>query len=275
MLLSQLNKELQGLVDELALLEEKIKTLKEEILNYIRIFSYIFPQDVRDNLELNDEIIGILDEYITEEIYKLNHYEEKIKPRLIDLSVQKERLKWEIELLDRRVEDLIDNKERYEELLKKKEDYELELASINLARTTIEELAIGIHDTFGVKLNTLASNIANELTAGKYQDIKIDEKLRIRTQVNGQYQNLERLSTGTIDQLYFSLRLAIADLIYGKGKVPILLDDTFAYYDDQRLRSTLDFLSKEKDRQIIIFTCHNREKEILDELGVSYNYISL
>ncbi len=273
--LNQLEKELQDLRSEYLPLEEKIKTLKDEILDYIIQFSFVYPEDIQKSLELKDEIIGILDEYITDESLKLNHYEEKVKPRLKDLSIKKERIKWEIELLEGNEEDLLENQERYDDLLKKQEIYEVEIGSINLAIATIEDLATEIHDTFGVELNNLASILAKEITGGRYEEIKIDEKLRIRTQIKDQYQTLERLSTGTIEQLYFSLRLAIADLVYGRAKVPILLDDTFAYYDDQRLKSTLKLLSKEKDRQILLFTCHTREKDILDDLDANYNFIDL
>ena len=119
------------------------------------------------------------------------------------------------------------------------------------------------------------SRIASDITGGKYQDIKVDEKLRIKTEVGDRYQYLERLSTGAIEQVYFSLRLAISDLMYGENKMPILLDDTFAYYDDLRLEKVLKMLSKNQERQILLFTCHNREKEILDRIKSSYHYIEL
>lgn len=274
-LLRQLSKELERLTNEASLLGIKIDTLKGELISYISQFSFIYPTDIGDKLELTDEIIGILDEYITDESLKLNKYEDIIKPKLLDLSVKKERIKWEIGLLEEYEEDLLDNKERLENLYKKKMDYESELASIYLATSTIQEIATGIHDTFGQRLNKLASKIAKEITNGKYKEIRIDEKLRIKTHINDQYQSLEKLSTGTIDQVYLALRLSIADLIYNKTKVPLLLDDTFAYYDDERLKNILIYLSKENGRQILLFTCHNREKEILDELGISYNYIAL
>ena len=113
------------------------------------------------------------------------------------------------------------------------------------------------------------------ITNNKYEDIKVDERLNVKTEIGYQYQYLERLSRGTIEQIYFALRLAIADMIYGPGEVPILLDDTFAYYDDNRLKATLNMLSEESNRQILLFTCHNREKELLDELAIDYEYIEM
>ncbi len=273
--ISQLKKELKENQDKHTLLEEKAKQLEQEILGYLKNFNYIYREDQKPRGKLSDEVIGILDEYITDENMKINHYEKIIKPELSDLKTKREKLKWEIEVLEENEEELLENKGRYEELLVKKESYKAEIQSINLAIKTIKDLSIDIHDSFGRELNTLVSKLIKDITKGKYQELNVNEKLKIKTEIDDKYQHLERLSTGTIDQFYFSLRLAIADLIYKKGKVPILLDDSFVNYDDQRLRSTLEMLSGEGDRQILLFTCQKREKEILDGLGFDYNYIKL
>ena len=59
-------------------------------------------------------------------------------------------------------------------------------------------------------------------------------------------------------------------------KMPIILDETFAYFDEERLKNILLFLAeKAKEHQIILFTCTSREKEILEQLGLVYNLIEL
>ena len=59
-------------------------------------------------------------------------------------------------------------------------------------------------------------------------------------------------------------------------KMPIILDEAFAYFDTDRLRKSLEFLLEQaKNRQIIIFTCTRREKEILDNLQKNYNFIEI
>jgi len=58
--------------------------------------------------------------------------------------------------------------------------------------------------------------------------------------------------------------------------MPIILDEAFAYYDEERLENILKYLNEEcRDNQIIIFTCTNREKEILNKLQIEYNNINL
>lgn len=61
-----------------------------------------------------------------------------------------------------------------------------------------------------------------------------------------------------------------------KESMPIILDEAFAYYDEERLENILKYLNEEcKDNQIIIFTCTNREKQILDKEKINYNLINL
>ena len=59
-------------------------------------------------------------------------------------------------------------------------------------------------------------------------------------------------------------------------KMPIILDEAFAYYDTQRLENILTYLANTyQDRQIILFTCTEREKDIFDKLHIKYNLINL
>jgi len=58
--------------------------------------------------------------------------------------------------------------------------------------------------------------------------------------------------------------------------MPIILDESFAYYDEERLENILKYLDTEfTDSQIIIFTCTNREKEILKRLEINYQNIEI
>ena len=120
------------------------------------------------------------------------------------------------------------------------------------------------------------SNNINEISNGKYNNIKfIDGQGLIVELENGEYVNANRLSIGTIDQLYFSLRLSAIQEI-AKENMPIILDESFAFYDDLRLSNILRYFSKEfQQNHIIIFTCSKREKEILEKNGIEYNYIEL
>ena len=120
------------------------------------------------------------------------------------------------------------------------------------------------------------SELMEKISQGKYRNVKFktEEGLVVELE-NGEYINGNRLSIGTIDQLYLSLRLSSIEAI-SQEKMPIILDEAFAYYDNQRLENILKYLYENyKDNQIIIFTCNNREKEIFDKLGIEYNLICI
>lgn len=80
---------------------------------------------------------------------------------------------------------------------------------------------------------------------------------------------------GTIDQLYLSLRISSINELTPEN-MPIILDETFAFFDEKRLENVLRFLSEAySNKQIIILTCTKRECEILKRIGITYNEICL
>ena len=149
--------------------------------------------------------------------------------------------------------------------------------SLELAKSTIDKLSKEIQNQFAPEINIKIGEIINKITRGKYSGVRIDNKLNIGVinPISGEIIDVDALSGGTIDQLYFSLRFGIINSITNDS-MPLILDDCFIQYDDNRLESILQFLSEiSKDRQVILFTCHNREKNILDNLNVDFNLITL
>ena len=83
-------------------------------------------------------------------------------------------------------------------------------------------------------------------------------------QESGMLWQDDYLSQGSMEQLYLSLRLSMSELIFQGRKVPLILDEAFASYDEERLEKVLDHLRDcQKQYQIFIFTCHRREVDIL------------
>ena len=92
---------------------------------------------------------------------------------------------------------------------------------------------------------------------------------------NGNYIPASKLSIGTIDQLYLSLRLSMVNEL-SEENMPIILDEAFAYYDGKRLENILLYINEKfSNNQIIIFTCTNREKEILEKNKINFNSCNL
>ena len=147
---------------------------------------------------------------------------------------------------------------------------------INLAREFIQKAYIKMKNTITPKFTeNLSKNIAI-ISNNKYTKVGInDEKGLIVENEYGEYIPAERLSIGTIDQLYLALRLSMIEDL-SKEAMPILLDEAFAYYDDKRLENVLKFLVENmKNHQVILFTCTRREQEILDKLQLTYNLVEL
>ena len=185
------------------------------------------------------------------------------------LELQKENIEPQLENLSSLEEELYSLKEQYEELQKNNES--IELVKTLLARA-YDNMKNSVSPVFTQKL----SNSIATITKGKYCKLNFNDEQGLIVELeNGNYIPAERLSTGTIDQLYLSLRLAMLDEISNE-KVPIILDESFAYYDDERLKNILNYLVNEfNDRQIIIFTCSHREKDILTQENIHYNFVEI
>ena len=122
-------------------------------------------------------------------------------------------------------------------------------------------------------LNEKASAILCEITDGKYQKIVADEQLHISLLTKEKRIELHQVSRGTVEQIYLALRMAIGELLC-EEEMPVILDDTFAYYDERRMEQTLRWLKKHK-KQVLIFTCQTREEQVLKEAGIIYHKIDL
>ena len=165
------------------------------------------------------------------------------------------------------VEELEELKQEREKLLNYND-------TIEIAKEILKESYDELKNNVGPEFDKKLSYIVKKITNGKYDDVYIDinHNIKMKTE-HGEYVNLERFSTGTIEQVNLALRLAYIDTI-SKESLPIILDEAFAFYDDERLANIMRFLSQEYiDRQVIIFTCSNREKKIIDEENIPANVV--
>lgn len=159
------------------------------------------------------------------------------------------------------LQEQLDEMEEVDEVYRKKEQ---EKKALELATDKLLELSEGVQQELSIRLNEKASKILKDITGGKYDMLLIDENLRMHLIKDGKKLSLEQVSRGTIEQIYFALRMAATELLYDE-EYPVILDDTFVYYDDVRLKNTLRWLKNHK-KQVIIFTCQKREEELLKEL---------
>lgn len=128
------------------------------------------------------------------------------------------------------------------------------IQALELAEQKLEETAAKMAGSFGKQLHDRASEILEAVTDGAYHRLLIEEPLKLTLLKEGRRIPIERVSRGTMEQVYFALRMAALDILYG-DEMPAVLDDAFVYYDKKRLNSTLKWL-REQPRQVIIFSCH-------------------
>ena len=60
-----------------------------------------------------------------------------------------------------------------------------------------------------------------------------------------------------------------------EARLPLIFDDSFAMYDEQRLAAALRYITEIHHGQILLFTCHTREQRILENEDVNFNLIEL
>ena len=256
--------------------DKEINNQKEEIENNNKIIENKLDNEIENIRNEYENSINI--DYILDTINwdllneKLEETQEKLKQKYILLN--------SIEIEEKNISLKLDNyaklEEEYENLNDRLKELEEKTKYVSLTKEYLnkayEKMKKSITPKFTENLSNNISNISNN----KYNKVSLNEENGLIVEnEKGEYIPAERLSVGTIDQLYLSLRLSMIDEI-SEEKMPIMLDEAFAYYDEERLENILKYLVNKTDKnQVIIFTCTLREQKILDKLGVSYNLVEL
>ena len=170
----------------------------------------------------------------------------------------------------------VELEEKLQGYLQEKEDLKSLNNSIELTKQALENAYKKMKNEITPKFTKNLSEIVEKISAGKYKNVKFMDGEGIIVELeNGEYVNANKLSIGTIDQLYLSLRLSAIQEI-SEENMPIILDEAFAYYDTERLTNILTYLNKTyTNKQIIIFTCSKREQEILEKNNIKYTITNL
>ena len=245
-----LEKEKEVIEEEIKTEEKELKAEKEHIKNKYNIELYDIENSKNDLEQITNEI-----------------NEEKIKLNTLEIEEKG---------ISSQLEELITLQEEHENLSEQLKEIEQKNYEINLAKEFLEKAYEKMKTIITPKFTENLSQTIKNITNDKYSKVNInDENGLIIEMQNGEYVSAEKLSIGTIDQLYLSLRMSMVEEI-SKEKMPIILDEAFAYYDDERLENILKYLIERfNNHQLIIFTCTNREKEILNKLNYKFNNIEL
>ena len=242
----------KSLEDEIAKLKqeliEKDNNKKQELISkYGENIKDLFTSEIREIIKDNEENLKKLEL----ENYKLELDKKNVEPKLEKILELEE----ELEIKKRTRAELLE-KERI----------------FNLTKELMEESYAEMKSNITPKFNQNLSKNIQKFSNGKYNKITISDGIKVELE-NGEQKNIDKLSIGTIEQIYLALRLSVIDEISNE-KLPVILDEPFAYFDDERLKQTIEYLHS-IDNQVIILSCTQREKKILEETKEEYNYIEL
>ena len=150
-----------------------------------------------------------------------------------------------------------------EELVRQQAEYDalqLSLDALQAANTTLQ-------NRFSPELGRRAAEIFANMTGSTWSHILLDRDFHLSAESGSDptRRSVQLLSAGTADQLYLAVRLAICEMILPpEQNPPLILDDALLTFDDARLTTTLDYLTRlGAQRQILLFTCQGREAALL------------
>ncbi|GMO02119.1 hypothetical protein LSA36186_03680 [Lachnoanaerobaculum sp. JCM 36186] len=191
----------------------------------------------------------------------------------IDAKKQNE---WELEKLMEKLAQLKEANTSLKNIIAENDKIRFEIDAIDLATETLKNLSQTIKNSFGLYLNKDASELIEGITGGVYDSISIDENFNVFLNTPNRLVPIEQASSGTMDQVYLALRIAAGRLMQGRAKeLPFIFDDSFVNYDSIRLRAALLWITNNVPEQIIVFSCHMREAQLMTATMQDFNLIEL
>lgn len=161
------------------------------------------------------------------------------------------------------------------------QNFQFELDALQLAKQKLLSLSGQLHRDFAPQLNARISKALERITGSRYTRAGIDQTLGIRLEDRQTHQLVEvsALSNGMADLVYLVMRLELLELLCSQGgervQVPIILDDSFTQLDDERTARLLGYLLEQPSVQILLFSCHRRERAMLEQAKIPYHLVSL
>ena len=153
-----------------------------------------------------------------------------------------------------------------EEYLERKAKLEEYYNAYILAMETLDSANSEMQSRFAPDLAKRTGEIFSRMTGGNYDGVRLlqDLSMEVRPAKSAVSRSQLSLSSGTGEQLYLALRLAMCEKLLGES-APMVLDDALVFFDENRMAQALQLLQEEgKRRQILLFTCQNREQAWLN-----------
>lgn len=265
-------------------LEEELEKIKKECLKKQQEIeekkAEIFEKQKQEEKNIIKNFINKIDEETIQDILSTKY------ENIVEFIDEKEREQTEFKITEKtievdnqsiikKLEDLVEIDEELENLYEKKDEL-LQLNNMyEMVKEQIEKSYQEMKENITPDFIEELKNILKKVTNGKYENIYLDNENNLLIEIEGgQYMPIDMLSSGTVDLIYLALRISAAKEI-SKETMPIIMDESFAYYDKERMTEILEYLSELENRQILIFTCSDREEKILEKEAIKYSKIEL
>ncbi len=137
--------------------------------------------------------------------------------------------------------------------------------AIGYAQSALESALQELQRRFAPDITRRAGHFLDRLTGGVYDRISIGEDLSVLAARDSEttLRTAAWRSEGTGDQMYLALRLAVWEVLSPES--PLILDDALVRFDQTRMKRAMDLLTElGEKRQILLFSCQDREKEYLE-----------
>lgn len=156
---------------------------------------------------------------------------------------------------------------------------ENKVAALRLAIAVVEESLKEVQENLIPRINGRAGELFSLLTGGHYTSLRVEfttKELSLHM-IDDREQDRPELqaSSGTLDQAYFSLRVALAEALAGRDDFPLFLDDPFLTFDPVRRQKAFGVLKELGKRHQILYVTKDIASIPPDLLGESLHTIRL
>jgi DNA repair exonuclease SbcCD ATPase subunit len=223
-----------------------------------------------EQAKLTDDLTGT--RLNPEEYIELERKVRSLETKQAEFEKQKRRCEVIIEQARFNIEDQIRLEEEVEGLREALKNEEKKVKVYGLARDVISKARTEVLSSAGEALEKGIQKYLAVFTNDKYKQVRVNKEaleFGVYSDEKGDWAKPEELSGGAIDEFYLAFRLALARLIFGDKKPPLILDDPFVNFDSIRLANTLNFFKTlASDYQIIIFTLSDSYDKVADNIIV-------
>ena len=196
--------------------------------------------------------------------------------KIILLTERLSDMRLEYQLKQRTLEDATNALDDYDAILDDEHILEndlrkaiVRLDALKIARLAIVNAYSEYRASFSPKLAEITGRILKSITDSKYNTTAIDDELRLSVDSPFGYKTADSFSRGSIQQAEFAKRLALCEVVFDR-KIPVFLDDAFAFFDENRLENALNYLINiSSSTQIFFSSCRRAELDLISEKGIN------